>query len=160
MTTDQAELVVSKSITVEAPQERAFEVFTTGMSRWWPLDTHCIGERKPNEVVVEPRAGGRWFERADDGSECDWGRVLEWESPGRVVFAWHLGPEWKYDPNPAKATEVEVRFIAEGPSTTRVELEHRGFEVHGERADELRVPVSQEGGWSGLLKRFAEAAST
>ncbi len=159
MTTDQAELVVSKSITVEAPVARAFEVFTSGMSRWWPLDTHHIGEREPNEVVVEPRAGGRWFERADDGGECEWGRVLEWEPPNRVVFAWHLGPEWKYDPNPAKATEVEILFIAESPATTRVELEHRGFEVHGERADELRVGVSQEGGWSGLLKRFAEAAS-
>jgi uncharacterized protein YndB with AHSA1/START domain len=159
MTTEQAERVVNKSITVEAPQEHAFEVFTTGMSRWWPLDSHHIGEREPTEVVVEPRAGGRWFERAADGSECDWGRVLEWEPSGRIVFGWHLGPEWKYDPDPAMATEVEVRFIPEGPARTRVELEHRGFEVHGERADELRVPVSQEGGWSGLLKRFAEEAA-
>ncbi len=159
MTTEQAERAVNRSITVETPRERAFEVFTDGMSRWWPLETHHIGERSPMEAVVEPRAGGRWFERADDGSECEWGRVLEWEPPERIVFAWHLGPEWKYDPDPAKATSVEVRFIAEGPATTRVELEHCGFEVHGDRADELRVPVSEEGGWSGLLKRFAEAAA-
>jgi len=160
MTTEQAtEQTVRRSITVDAPQERAFEVFTDGMSRWWPLDSHHIGEREPNAAVLEPHAGGRWFERTDDGSECDWGRVLEWEAPSRILLAWHLGPEWKYDPDPALATEVEVRFIAEGATTTRVELEHRGFEVLGDRADELRVPVSEEGGWGDLLKRFAEAAA-
>ena len=82
---------------------------------------------------------------------------LRRQPPDRVVFGWHLGPEWKYDPDEARSTEVEVRFIAEGPTTTRVELEHRGFEVHGERADELRTPVAAEGGWSGLLDRFAKA---
>ncbi|SRR6266536_4112449 len=156
-TPDQA---VRKSITVEASREKAFEVFTTGMSRWWPLDTHHIGRSEPTEVVVEPRAGGRWFERAEDGSECEWGRVREYESPARLVFAWHLGPGWKYDPDPAMATEVEVLFIEEGPARTRVELEHRGFEVHGDRAEELRLPISQEGGWSGLLERFAESAQS
>ncbi|SRR5712691_1383821 len=160
MTTGQAELVVSRSITVDAPQERAFDVFTDGMSRWWPLATHHIGNREPNEAVLEPRAGGRWFERADDGSECDWGRVLEWDAPSRILLGWHLGPEWKYDPDPARATEVEVRFISEGPSRTRVELEHRGFEVLGDRADELRVPVAGEGGWSGLLELYAKAAAS
>jgi uncharacterized protein YndB with AHSA1/START domain len=156
MTTKTAE-VVRKSITVDAPVERAFEVFTSGMTGWWPLDTHHIGEQDAKEVVVEPRSGGRWFERAADGTECEWGRIVAWEAPSRVVFGWHLGPEWKYDPDPAKATEVEVRFISEGASQTRVELEHRGFEVHGDRADELRIPVAGEGGWSGLLERFASA---
>jgi uncharacterized protein YndB with AHSA1/START domain len=160
MTTKEAAAeAVRKSITVEAPAERAFEVFTSGMGRWWPLDTHHIGATEPNEVVVEPRAGGRWFERAPDGSECDWGRVIAWEPPQRVVFGWHLGPEWKYDPDPAFATEVEVRFVPEGATRTRVELEHRGFEVHGDRADELRIPVSGEGGWGTLLERFAKEAA-
>jgi uncharacterized protein YndB with AHSA1/START domain len=160
MTTKQATVeVVRKSITVDVPQERAFEVFTSGMSRWWPLGTHHIGDVEPNEAVVEPRVGGRWFERAPDGSQCEWGRVLEWEPPGRVVFGWHLGPEWKYDPDPAMSTEVEVVFVAETPGRTRVELEHRGFEVHGDRADELRIPVAGEGGWSGLLELFAKEAT-
>ena len=158
MTTKTAE-VVRKSITVDAPLERAFEVFTSGMTSWWPLDTHHIGEQDAKEVVVEPRSGGRWFERAADGTECEWGRILSWEAPDRVVFGWHLGPEWKYDPDPAKSTEVEVRFISEDATRTRVEVEHRGFEVHGDRADELRIPVAGEGGWSGLLERFANAAA-
>ena len=158
MTTKEATMdTVQKSITVDVSQERAFEVFTSGMTSWWPLATHHIGERDPNEVVIEPRAGGRWFERAADGSECDWGRIVAWEPPGRVVFGWHLGPEWKFDPDPALATEVEVQFIAETATQTRVELEHRGFEVHGDRADELRIPVAGEGGWGGLLERFAAA---
>ena len=83
--------------------------------------------------------------------------MIAWEPPERVVFGWHLGPEWKYDPDEALATEVEVRFVVEGPTTTRVELEHRGFERLGERADELRIPVAGEGGWSGLLELFSKA---
>jgi hypothetical protein len=150
---------VRKSITVDVPQHHAFDVFTSGMSRWWPLETHHIGDTEPNEAVMEPRTGGRWFERAPDGSECEWGRVIAWEPPARVVLGWHLGPEWKYDPNPAMSTEVEVRFVPESDDRTRVELEHRGFEVHGDRADELRIPVSEEGGWGGLLERFAKEAA-
>ena len=150
---------VRKSITVDTSPERAFEVFTSGMTGWWPLDTHHLGEQDAKEAIVEPQPGGRWFERAADGTECDWGRVVAWEPPDRILFAWHLGPGWKYDPDPAKATEVEVRFSSEGPSRTRVEVEHRGFEVHGDRGDELRTGVAAEGGWSGLLERFAKAAA-
>ena len=154
-------LAVRKTVTVEAPQERAFGVFTEGFSSWWPMESHHIGEQMATSVVIEPRAGGRWFERAADGAECDWGRVLEWEPPGRVLLAWHLGPDFRYDPDPAKATEIEVQFIAEGPSTTRVELVHRGFEVHGERAEEMRAPIDSENGWSGLLQMYvAEAAKS
>src|SRR5207244_11264374 len=126
-----------RTITVEAPKELAFAVFTEGMSTSWLLDTHHIGEQPAEEVMVEPRSGGRWYERAADGTECEWGRVIEWEPPERVVFGWHLGPGWKYDPDESKASEVEVRFVAEGPTTTRVELEHRGFERHGPGSDEL-----------------------
>jgi len=157
MSQQATDLAVRRSIVVEAPQERAFTVFTERMSTWWPLETHHIGEQKAEAAVVEPRAGGRWYERAADGTECEWGRVIAWKPPERVVFGWHLGPEWKYDPDEALATEVEVRFVVEGPTTTRVELEHRGFERLGERADELRIPVAGEGGWSGLLELFSKA---
>ena len=157
MSQQTTDLSVRRTITVEAPKERAFTVFTEGMSTWWLLDTHHIGEQPAEEVVVEPRSGGRWYERAADGTECEWGRVIEWEPPDRVVFGWHLRPDWKYEPDESRASEVEVRFIAEGPGTTRVELEHRGFDVHGDRGDELRTGVAGEGGWGSLLERFAKA---
>jgi uncharacterized protein YndB with AHSA1/START domain len=151
------DLSVRKTITVAAPQQRAFDVFTTGMTDWWLRDSHHIGEHAPESVVIEPRAGGRWFERAPDGKECDWGRVLEWEPPARVLLAWHLGPDFKYVPDPAKSTDLEVRFHAEGPDTTRVELVHRGFEVHGPAGEELAKAVGSDGGWNGLLQLYAAA---
>jgi uncharacterized protein YndB with AHSA1/START domain len=153
------DLAVHKAITVAVPQQRAFDVFTTRMTSWWPMDSHRIGETVPEEVVLEPQAGGRWFERAADGAECDWGRVLEWEPPARVLLAWHLDADWRYEPDPAKATEIEVRFAAEGPETTRVELVHRGLEVHGDRAQEVREAIDSPQGWSGLLAAFGQAAT-
>jgi uncharacterized protein YndB with AHSA1/START domain len=150
-------IAVSKTITVEASQARAFEVFTAGMSTWWLMDSHHIGEQVPEAVVIEPQAGGRWFERAPDGAECDWGRVLEWEPPARILLGWHLSPGFRYDPDPATATEVEVVFVPEGPTTTRVDLVHRGLEVHGERAEAMRAGIDSPEGWSGLLTVFAAA---
>ncbi len=152
------DLAVRKTITVAAPRQRAFDVFTTGMTDWWLRDSHHIGEQAPEAVVIEPRAGGRWFERAPDGKECDWGRVLEWEPPSRVVLAWHLDADWKYDPDPAKSTELEVQFISEGPAATRVELVHCGFEVHGARAREVHDAIDSPQGWNGLLQLYAAAA--
>jgi len=151
---------VRVSVVVEATQARAFDLFTSGFATWWPLDSHHIGEQDAVDAVMEPRAGGRWFERAADGTECDWGSVLEWEAPSRVVLAWHLTPDFAYDPSPARATQVEVRFVPEGPSSTRVELEHRGFAVHGERGEGMRTAVSSDGGWAGLLRTFAAAIVT
>ena len=121
------DVAVHKTITVAAPQQRAFDVFTIGMSDWWIRDSHHIGASVPEAVVIEPRAGGRWFERAPDGTECDWGRVLEWEPPARVLLAWHLDADWNYDPDPARATQIEVQFLAEGTDAPRVELVHRGL---------------------------------
>jgi uncharacterized protein YndB with AHSA1/START domain len=147
---------VRASITVEVPQKRAFEVFTTGMSSWWPLDTHHIGDADAAEAVVEPFVGGRYFERGVDGSECDWGRVAAWEPPDRLVLLWMLSREWGFDPDESHATEVEVLFVAESPTRTRVELSHSGFErmPHG---DEIRASVASDGGWRGLLDLFAKA---
>ena len=150
-------IAVTKTITVEAPQARAFEVFTVGMSTWWLMESHHIGEQVPEAIVIEPETGGRWFERAPDGAECEWGRVLEWEPPSRVVLAWHLGPDFAYDPDPANATEIEVAFVSTGPSTTRVDLVHRGLEVHGDRAEAMRTAIDSPEGWNGLLKLFAAA---
>ena len=159
MTPQATDASVRKSVTVDASQERAFTVFTDGMSAWWPLESHHTGAQDATGVVIEPRAGGRWYERGADGGECDWGRVLAWEPPGRVLLAWYLDPDFAFDADSAHATEVEVRFVAEEPGRTRVELEHRGFERHGDRAGETRAAVGGAGGWSSLLEAFAGAAA-
>jgi hypothetical protein len=147
---------VRKRIHVKTTPERAFAVFTARMHAWWPLDHSLLG--KPREdVVVEPRAGGRWFERATDGSECTWGHVLAWEPPARVLLAWQLDGTWRF--NPDFVTEVEIRFIAEGAEATRVELEHRNIERYGDAAEAIRTTLDSPDGWSGGLERFAAAAS-
>lgn len=150
------EAPVNRSVRVDVPVERAFTVFTNGFGEWWPPEFH-IGAEPFATVVVEPQAGGRWFERDPSGTECDWGRVLTWEPPQRLVLAWQIGSDWKSDPDPGKASEVEIRFIPDGESATRVELEHRGFERHGEGGAMVRGGVGGEGGWTQCLQRFVEA---
>lgn len=157
MTQPAAGLAVRQTVTVEAPLERAFAVFTEGLDSWWPLATHAIGAQPAVAVVVEPRPGGRWYERAADGSECDWGRVLAWEPPHRLVLAWEVSADWQHDPG--LVTEVEVRFHAEHADRTRVELEHRGLEAYADRAGDMRDTFDSPGGWPGLLERFAGAAA-
>jgi len=145
---------VRHAVTVSAPQERAFEVFTRDFNRWWPR-THKIGSAELAEAVLEGRAGGRWYERDVDGSECDWGKVLVWEPPSRVVLAWQLSGEWAFDAD--LLTEVEVSFVSEGPDRTRVELEHRGLDAYGDQMDEVRRSLDSPGGWPGILELFAKA---
>jgi len=147
---------VRRSVRVSAPRERAFEVFTAGIGRWWPK-THHIGKSELDTLVIEPRAGGRWYERGVDGTECEVGKVLVWEPPSRLVLAWQLNPDWKFDPD--LITEVEVQFIADGANATRVELEHRNLERMGERAEAMRQQIDSSGGWPGLLELFAQSAS-
>ena len=147
---------VNRSVTVQASPERAFEVFTAGFSSWWPIESHHIGETMAVEVVIEPRAGGRWFERDADGAECDWGFVTGWDPPHRLVLAWHLTPEYEFDPDPEHASEIEVRFTAQDGGTL-VELEHRGFEKHAETGARIRETVSGPGGWTELLEMYAKA---
>ncbi|HEX2724948.1 MAG TPA: SRPBCC family protein [Beijerinckiaceae bacterium] len=146
---------VRKSIFVRAQQQRAFEVFTSGIGRWWP-PSHHIGKAEMQDAIIEPRAGGRWYERGVDGSECEWGRVLAWDPPQRVVLAWQLTADWQFDPK--LVTEVEVRFTPEGEGT-RVDLEHRNLERFGERADTVRGQIDAEGGWGLILQNFADAAT-
>ena len=147
---------VNRSVTVDASPERAFEVFTAGFSTWWPIESHHIGEQTAVEVAIEPRVGGRWYERAADGTECVWGFVTEWDPPSRVVLTWHLTPEYEFDPDPDRASEVEVRFTPQDGGTL-VELEHRGFERRSEGGARTREVVSGPGGWSELVELYAKA---
>ena len=153
----QAGVAVRQSVVVDAPQDRAFAVFTERMTAWWPLQTHTIGAEPAAEAVIEPHEGGRWFERAADGTECDWGRVLAWDPPDRVLLSWEITCDWHHDAS--VHTEVDVRFTAEDDRRTRVELEHRGLEAYAERAEEMRGIFDSDGGWRGLLARFAAAAT-
>jgi uncharacterized protein YndB with AHSA1/START domain len=147
---------VRRSVTVQAAPERAFEVFTAGFSSWWPIASHHIGDAMAVEVVIEPFAGGRWFERDAVGNECVWGFVTEWEPPTRVVLAWHLTQEYEFDPDPASASEVEVRFTPQDGGTL-VELEHRGFEKRADGGAVTREKVAAPGGWQDLLEAYARA---
>jgi uncharacterized protein YndB with AHSA1/START domain len=147
---------VRKSLRVMCRQQRAFEVFTARMSAWWHPD-HSLLKSPREAVVLKPRAGGRWFERAIDGSECDWGHVIAWEPPIRVLLAWQIDGQWRF--NPDLITEVEVRFIADGEDATRVELEHRNIDRFGEHAEAARSALDSPDGWSGGLARFATFAS-
>jgi uncharacterized protein YndB with AHSA1/START domain len=147
--------VVRTAITVATSQQRAFEVFTAQFGTWWPKE-YSIGEADMANFVLEPKVGGRWYEVGVDGKQCDTGRVTAFEPPERVVLAWHLNENWQYDPDPAHASEVEVRFIAEDLQHTRVELEHRAFERHGAGAQAVHDGVDQ--GWSYCLDLFAKQA--
>ena len=152
-----SEITVTKAITVECPQSHAFDVFTDRMSEWWPLDSHVIGASPGTAAIIEPNRGGRWYEVDADGVDCDWGRVLDWDPPNRVVLAWQLSAEWQYDPT--LETEIHVVFTAEGPDRTRVVLEHRYLEHYGERAEEMEKAFQSDGAWSGMLRHFAGVAT-
>jgi uncharacterized protein YndB with AHSA1/START domain len=145
---------VRKTVNVKALPARAFDVFTAGMARWWPA-SHSIGASPLASVVLEPRVGGRWYGVGEDGSQDDWGHVLVWDPPARLVLAWQIGADWKFDP--ALVTEVEIRFIPEG-STTKVELEHRLLERMGEDAARAREAVDSPNGWTAILALFNQAA--
>ena len=155
MTTQIADTAVRTSIVVDAPQQLAFDVFTQDMGGWWPPDHHIL-EGELAEMVFELRAGGRIYDVGVDGSECQWARVLAFEPPGRVVISWDITTEWKLEPDLARTSEVEVRFVAEGPERTWVELEHRHLDRHGEGWQNMRGAVGSPGGWQGGLQRFAE----
>jgi uncharacterized protein YndB with AHSA1/START domain len=148
---------VTQSVLVPLAPDKAFELFTDRFGDWWPKDSHHIADADAAEVFLEPREGGRWYERSEDGQECDWGRVLEVDRPNRILLAWQLTPRFDFDPDPANGTEVEVTFAAEDDGT-RVTLEHRGFEVHGEAGAAMRESVGGEGGWASLMELYKNAA--
>lgn len=149
-----ARFLVRREVQMHCDQARAFQIFTAGMGTWWPLGRHHFSEVPAVTVILEPGLGGRWFERGDDGSESPWGAVLVWEPPRRVVLNWRVGADWRYDP--ALRTEVEVIFIPEDHSSSRVHIEHRSLEQVGPRAAGLQATFDAEDGWTELLRRFSE----
>jgi uncharacterized protein YndB with AHSA1/START domain len=154
MTTTVKIAPVRKSIRVKASQAHAFDVFTSGLGRWWPLE-HGIGKTPRKAAVMETRLGGRWFELAEDGTETTVGKIIVWEPPRRFVMTWDINSEWK--PDTTVSSEVEVKFFADGADATRVELEHRKFELMGaEGGEKMRKDV--DGGWPTMLERFAAEA--
>jgi uncharacterized protein YndB with AHSA1/START domain len=157
MTEQATTNAVRHSVTVPISSERAFRLFTQEIGSWWPSEGYKISEG-PITEVFEPRQGGRWYELGEDGNECTVGTVLVWEPPRRLVFAWQLTPEWKFEPDLDRATQVEVTFEEEGDSNTRVTLEHRGFEAYGESGNAMREQVGSEGGWPHLLGLYGQVA--
>lgn len=158
------EAVVRKSVRVQAPVERAFSVFVEQMETWWPA-THHIGNTPFEAIFVEPRVGGRWYERNVEGQQCDWGTVLAWDPPRLVRFSWHVGPrhdspDWKFDPDMSRASEVEIRFSSAGPGATMVELEHSKLERHGEGYQQLRALFDGPGAWVAILESFANVIAS
>ena len=146
---------IRKTLSVGVSPDKAFRVFTEGMGRWWPR-THHIGKSELVQVVVEPRAGGRWYEVCADGSECQWGNVLAWEPPRRLLLAWRLNRDFAYDPD--LLTEVEIRFEAAGDGATRIDFEHRGLEGLGAEAGS--AIAGMETGWGQILAEFTAAAES
>jgi uncharacterized protein YndB with AHSA1/START domain len=144
---------VRKTVTVDVSQADAFDVFTNGIDRWWPR-THHIGETPVVKEVIEPRKGGRWYTLHADGKETTTGRMLAWEPPNRIVFSWEINSQWKPEPDHALASEVEVRFIAEAQTRTRVEVEHRNFERMADEAGAKAMRDGVDGGWPGILEQF------
>lgn len=154
MTMQMTDTLVRTSISVQAPIERAFSIFTEGIGTWWPPDHHIL-EGELAEMVFEPHEGGHIYDRGVDGSECRWARVLVYEPPSRVVFSWDITTSWGIETDLEKTSEVEVRFTAETPDRTRVELEHRHLDRHGEGWERMRDAVGSPNGWN--LRPFADA---
>jgi uncharacterized protein YndB with AHSA1/START domain len=155
MSTQAQETSVQTSIVVEAPIERAFSVFTEDFGSFKPPEHNILGVELA-ETVFETREGGHVYDRGVDGSECRWARVLAYEPPNRVVISWDISPQWQIETDLEKTSEVEVRFISEAPGRTRLELEHRNLERHGEGWEGIRDAVRSEGGWPLYLRRFTE----
>jgi uncharacterized protein YndB with AHSA1/START domain len=157
-TTDPAtDRPVRKSVTVKTTAEHAFRVFTEEFDSWWPR-THHIGKSPMKKAIIDGRAGGRCYSEQADGTECDWGKVLVWEPPRRLVWAWQIDSNWQYEPDLEKSSEVEVRFTPEAGGMTRVDLEHRYFARHGAGADAIRKAVDAQMGWGDLMTLFVAQA--
>lgn len=163
MTRQGREMTVDRSIGLPVAIGRAFSVFTGEMGRWWPLENtfaNAVSGRPDTlaAIVIETFEGGRWFERATDGRETDWGRVVAYEPPNRLVLTWQITPKGQPEPDPSRASILEIRFLSEGISTTRVELTHRDFARHGPEGAAIRHEAMESaGGWTKFLERYATA---
>jgi uncharacterized protein YndB with AHSA1/START domain len=149
-----AEAVVRRTIVVDAPIEKAFAVFTERFGDFKPREHNMLGVPIA-ETVFEPRVGGHIYDRGTDGSECRWARVLAYDPPQRVVFSWDIGPTWQVEADPDNTSEVEIRFVAESPERTHVELEHRNIDRHGPGWEAVRDGVGHDQGWPLYLDRYA-----
>jgi len=155
MTTSAEATSIRHEVVVEAPIERAFSVFTKGFGSFKPPEHNMLAVDIA-ETVFELREGGHVYDRGVDGSECRWARVLAYEPPNRVVISWDISPQWQIETDLEKTSEVDVRFIAETPDRTRVELEHRNLDRHGDGWEAVRDGVDGDAGWPLYLHRFAD----
>lgn len=158
MNSDPAAVTVQHSVVVDAPVDKAFKVFTEDFGRFKPPEHNLLGVEIA-ETVFEAKVGGYLYDRGVDGSECRWARVLAYEPPRRVVLSWDISPTWQIETDPARTSEFEVRFVAESPGRTRVELEHRNLERHGDGWEGVREGVDGEQGWPLYLQRYAHLLS-
>jgi uncharacterized protein YndB with AHSA1/START domain len=147
--------VVRHEIVVEAPKASAFATFVERFGDFKPKEHNLLGAAITS-TTFEPRVGGHIFDRAEDGSECRWARVLAYEPPDRVVFSWDISPQWQLETDAAHASEVEVRFVAETPDRTRLELEHRNIDRHGPGWEAVSEGVDGDAGWPLYLARYAD----
>ena len=145
---------VRASIVVDAPAEEAFRVFTEEIGSWWNPDHHIL-EGELAEMVFEPRVGGHVIDRARNGKECRWARVLAYEPPRRLAISWDIDLRWQLETDPARTSEIEVLFTPQGAEQTLVELEHRHLERHGDGWEGMRDAVGSPGGWPGGLELLA-----
>lgn len=159
MTTETVDTAVRSSVEVGTPIEQAFRVFTEEIGTWWD-PTHHVLAGELAEMVFEPFVGGNVYDRGVDGSECRWARVLVYEPPHRFVISWDVNPQWRLETDPARTSEVEVRFTESGPDRTLVELEHRQLERHGAGWEQMRDAVGSPGGWPAGMRAFAEQIET
>jgi uncharacterized protein YndB with AHSA1/START domain len=147
---------IRREYTVRLPAEQAFATFVDDFSRWWPREYTWSGD-VIEWIGPEPRLGGRCFERGPHGFQCDWGRVLAWEPPHRTVFTWQIGFGREPVPDPARASEIEVRFEPADPGSSRFLFEHRGFDRHGAKAADYRAALDSDTGWDLILGRYVQA---
>lgn len=146
---------VSHSIVVEATLERAFHVFVEQFDQIKPREHNLLGVDIA-ESVFEPRIGGHLYDRGADGSECRWARVLAYDPPHRILISWDISPRWQLETDRDRASEVEIQFIAEGAERTRVQLEHRNLDRHGEAWEGLRDGIGGDQGWPLYMQRYAK----
>ncbi len=159
MSTPASATSIRHEVVVQAPIERAFSVFTDGFGSFKPPEHNILGVELA-ETVFEPRVGGDVYDLGVDGSRCRWARVLAYEPPHRVVISWDINPQWQIETDFDKTSEVEVRFTPESAERTRVELEHRELDRHGNGWESVREGVDSEGGWPTYLRRFADVAAS
>jgi uncharacterized protein YndB with AHSA1/START domain len=155
MTSNSVSTTVVSSIVVAAPIETAFQVFTDDFGRFKPPEHNILGGELA-ETVFEPRVGGHIYDRGVDGRECRWARVLAFDPPRRLLLTWNISPTWQIEEDPARASEWEVRFESEGPDRTRVVIEHRHLDRHGEGWQSVSDAIGSQGGWPLYLSRYAD----